>query len=440
MRRTLEQSPHEFAEALRGGSGRGHLVRDGESLTYRASHDALEDLAAALNGGIPGCAGHEAVFFQVGPESGALFSAFVHNTVRGQAQGGLRHWPYESMGDLMRDGLRLSRAMTRKCALAGLWWGGGKGIIARAPGERFRDPDYRRLLYREYGAFVSSLRGCYITAEDAGTSPVDIAEVFSTTRFATSIPLEVGGVGNPSPFTAAGVVCAMEAALEATLGGTLEGRTIAMQGAGNVGSSMVPLLLERGVARIVVSEICADQRAALTSAFEGQPVDVRLADPGDASILAEACDVLAPNALGGTLGPKTIGSIRASIVCGAANNQLLDEERDAKALVERGIVYVPDFLANRMGIVACANEQYGSVNDDAMMQRHLDRSWPGSIHATVLQVLQSARDTGESPVVAATALADERAREPHPIWGHRSHEIIRSLVDDRWYKGSGPKE
>ena len=192
------------------------------------------------------------------------------------------------------------------------------------------------------------------------------------------------------------------------------------------------MLLDRDVARIVVSEICPDQRDALKNSFEDQPVEVREARPGDASILAEPCDILAPNALGGVLGPKTIPGIRAPIVCGAANNQLVDGERDGQALADRDITYVPDFVANRMGIVLCANEQYGYVGDDPRVRRHLDPGWNEGIHATVMRVLASALESDESPMFSANRLADERAVELHPIWGHRSREIVASLLEDGW--------
>ncbi|MDH3211298.1 MAG: hypothetical protein OEM05_02325 [Myxococcales bacterium] len=431
-RRLVEQSPEEFAARLRAaGRRRAYVVLDPESGTYRPSHPMLAEMADFLREAAD-CDAHEALFFEVGRKTGALFAALLHKTTRGQAQGGLRHWPYDRMEAFVRDGLRLARSMTRKSALAGLWWGGGKGLIARQPGEAYRDPAYRRRLYREYGAFVSSLRGCYITAEDVGTTPLDIAEVFRTTRFATSVPQEVGGAGNPSPWTAAGVVCAMEAAL-AFLGlGPLAGKTIAMQGTGNVGSAMIPMLLEKGVAHITAAEICAEQRAALENAFDGHAVEMRAANPGDREILAEPCDILAPNALGGVLDAKTIPSIRARIVCGAANNPLADGARGGRALVERGITYVPDFVANRMGIVACANEQYGSVGDDPTVRRHLDPAYPLGIHAIVLRALESARASDRTPVEAANRLADDLAEQPHPIWGPRVRAIVTSLVADGW--------
>jgi len=234
--------------------------------------------------------------------------------------------------------------------------------------------------------------------------------------------------------TAAGVVRAMEAALHFREQGTVAGKTIAVQGAGNVGSALIRQLLERGAARVVASEIDPERRAALLDVFAGRPVEMRAAEPDNMEILAEPCDVLAPTALGAVLGPKTIDQIRAPIVCGAANNQLIDEVRDSEALVERGISYVPDFVANRMGIVYCGNEQYGYVNDDAMVVRHLSRTWSGGIYRTVLRVLELARQTRTTPAGAACRIADELAEVPHPIWDHRPLRIVESLVADCWEK------
>jgi glutamate dehydrogenase/leucine dehydrogenase len=326
--------------------------------------------------------------------------------------------------------------MGRKSALAGLWWGGGKGIIARQPGNRWRDSGYRRSVYADFGRFVSSLGGCYVTAEDAGTTPVDMAEIYRHTRFVTCIPRELGGSGNPSDMTAGGVVCAMEAALDALEMGSLSGKRIAMQGAGNVGTAMISRLLDAGVESIVVTELSEGRRLDLQDQFAGRPVGVRLVTPDDVAILAEPCDILAPNALGGVLGPKTIPSIQARIVCGAANNQLLDEERDAALLLERGITYVPDCVANRMGIVACSNEHTGGFSGDPQVFLHLERGADGSIYQHTRHILADARAAGVSPVVVANGLADELSREPHPIWGHRAWSIIEALTSSGWDKAS----
>ena len=429
--RVIDQSPLVLGEMLlAAGQRRAYLVRDRKSRRYLVSHPLLQEIAEFLEFDRRDSHEHEAIFLEA--NSGALFGAFLHKTERGQAQGGLRRWPYEKLEDFLRDGLRLSLGMTRKNAAAGLWWGGGKGIIARPDGRKCAGEADRAALYRHYGAFISSLRGCYVTAEDAGTAPPDMEEVYRATRFVTCAPPAVGGSGNPSQMTACGVVCAMEAALEFRGMGSLEGRTIVMQGTGNVGSAMLPLLLERGVSRIVASEVSTAQRSALLDAFSGQSVEVRLTQQDNCDILAEPCDVLAPSALGGVLGPKTIPSLQAEIVCGPANNQLVDDERDAEKLASRGIDYVPDYIANRMGIVHCANEQYGYVSNDPMIARHLERDWPGGIHQTTLRILEDARERGITPVAAANQLADRQALQPHPIWGTRTHRIIASLVADRW--------
>jgi glutamate dehydrogenase/leucine dehydrogenase len=432
----LNTSPERFAEALRGElGGRGCLVRDDERGGYRASSPRLQRLADFLAGDRCDVRGHEAVFLATGPGSGALFAAVVHGTCRGQAQGGLRHWPYEDVEGFLRDGLRLSAGMTRKNALARLWWGGGKGLIARPPEAMTRDPEFRHALFREYGAFVSSLRGSYVTAEDVGTTPLDMAEIFRTTRFATCVPPEHGGAGNPSGMTARGVACAMEAGLEALGLGDLAGKKVVLQGTGQVGSVLIRLLLERGVAQVVASEICPEARAARLEELDGEPVEIRLTRPGDLAILAEPCDVLAPAALGGVLGPKTIPELRTRLVCGPANNPLCDDERDAAALAERSIAYVPDFVANRMGIVSVANEQYGSLADDPEVARHLSPDWEGGIRCTTHRLFQEAADEGITTVQAALRLADQLARETHPVWGHRPWQVIRSLAENGWASG-----
>ena len=438
MRRLLDLDPDAFARELSGRGRRAHLVCRPGSSQLEASAPWLEELAEFLRADARDFRAHEAIFVEVGRETGALFGAFLHRTQRGQAQGGLRRWAYPTLEAWLRDGLRLSVAMGRKNALAGLFWGGGKGVIADPGGDRARDPAFRKKLYREYGAFVSSLRGCYVTAEDVGATPADMAEVFRTTRFTTCIPPQLGGTGNPSRATAAGVVCAMEAALDFAGVGSLAGKRIAMQGTGQVGAEMIEQLFAKGVAGIAASEISSERCAALSRRFAGSALELREVAPDDASILSEPCDVLAPNALGGVLGPQTIPTLRARIVCGAANNPLEDDDRDDKALAERGILYVPDFVCNRMGIVACANEQYGNLPDDPAVLRHLDPSVANSIHAVTQRVLSEAAAQGITPVAAANQIADCLVEQPHPLFGHRTRDLIESLVADAWHERGEP--
>jgi glutamate dehydrogenase/leucine dehydrogenase len=227
----------------------------------------------------------------------------------------------------------------------------------------------------------------------------------------------------------------MEAALDHLGAGTLDGKTIAMQGAGNVACFMIETLLAKGVARIVTTDIDAERCQSVSDRFPRDRVTVRMTAPADTTLFGTPCDVFAPNALGGILEPRTIAKLQAAVVCGAANNQLLDETRDAADLAARGIVWVPDFLANRMGIVNCANEQYGSIDEDPAVTRHLGRDWEHAIYRTTRRVLERAASDGTTPLGAAGVIADGLAEEPHPIFGHRTRLIYDDLVAKGWHRG-----
>jgi glutamate dehydrogenase/leucine dehydrogenase len=179
---------------------------------------------------------------------------------------------------------------------------------------------------------------------------------------------------------------------------------------------------------VVGSDIDPARREELLRKFSGWDLEVRIVPRGDDSILSEPADVLAPCATGGILNPRTIPGIRAGIVCGAANNQLEDPERDDLLLEERGILYLPDFLVNRMGIVNCADEQYGYLDEDPRVEAHLGDEWENSVYNLSLAVLDEARKTGKTPARVALDLAEKRSFELHPLWGHRGAAIIRSLV------------
>ena len=434
MERWIDRTPEQCVAALRGaGLARAWLAPDAETGSVRASAAELDDVARHLADASPFWDAHEAVFLEVGESSGALLTATIHRTARGQAQGGLRLARYPDLGACLEDGLRLSRAMSRKAALAGLWWGGGKGIIARPPDDRWRDPQWRADAYADYGRFVSRLRGAYVTAEDAGTTPEDLRQVLAHTRFVTCVPVDAGGSGNPSPATAAGVLAGMEAALGFLGSGGLAGKKIAIQGLGAVGAALADGLLAAG-ATVVAADLSRARVDALSARHPGPAFEGRVTAPDDVSLFSEPCDVFAPCALGGVLGPDTIPRLRTGLVCGAANNPLADPARDAAALESREIRYVPDFVVNRMGIVSCANEQYGSLADDPAIARHLDPALPDSIPQTVARVLESARTDGISPLAAAYRLADARLEDPHPIWGLRARALIAHVLAE-WTEG-----
>lgn len=386
---------------------------------------------------------HEAVFFEISPRTGALMGAFLWWTNRGQGCGGIRLREFRTTQEWLRDGIRLATGMGRKAALAGLWWGGGKGVIAQPPGDQHLDPVYRRELMEDYGRFLTGLRGCYVAAEDSGINVEDVDIVFEQTRFTTCISPHLGGSGNPSVPTAAGVVCAMEAAVDHLGLGDLSGKSVAIQGIGNVGLPLVEFLLERDVGRIVVSE-ALEGRLNIAKALvtPDRRVEMRLASSDDDSILFEDVDIVAPCAFGGVLSPATIPKIKAKIVCGASNNQLL-HPNDDELLEQAGILYVPDLVANRMGIVNCANEQYGRVGyleamEDPEVVKHLGRDDHNSVFNVTKRVLRRAESEGTTTARAANAIADEMAVQPHPIFPHRALAIRNSLVADGWHREAMP--
>ncbi|UCG87914.1 MAG: Glu/Leu/Phe/Val dehydrogenase [Gemmatimonadota bacterium] len=434
-RELLQISPQELVRLLRSqGISRFHLVYDAASGAMSASHPQLQPLADFVVGDKRDFTEHEGAFFQVSRMYETLQGAFVHRTRRGAAAGGVRYWTYDTVEDYLRDGLRLAVGMTMKNALAGLWWGGGKGVMARNPEVERDDPEARASLYREYGEFMTRLKGCYVTAEDVGTSVEDMAQIFSKTRFTTCIPPALGGSGNPSVPTARGVIAGMEAALEFRGESTLEGKTVAVQGMGHVGEPLIGYLLDKGVAKVIGSDIDAELIGRVKQVFAGKNLEARLVEHDDVSILGTECDIVSPCATGATLNPRSIPTIKARIVCGAANNQLEDGERDDEALEDRRITYVPDFLTNRMGIVTCADEGAGYVTNDPMIERHLTRDWEYSIYNLTLKVLETSRSTGQPPGKVALEMANALSLEINPIYGHRGQQIIDSLVADRWYE------
>jgi glutamate dehydrogenase/leucine dehydrogenase len=423
----------EFISWLRAEKiHRFFFITDLDTDEIIVSHPQLQPIAVALKADKRDYDRHEGLFFGLDKETDTLFHAAIHKTCRGQAAGGMRFWQYPNLQAVLGDGLRLARGMTLKNALAGLWWGGGKGVMAQDPKVAIDDKYHRPRLYRAYGEFISSLQGCYVTAEDVGTGPDDMREIFSQTRFVTCIPPAQGGSGNPSAPTAAGIISGMEAALEFLGMGDLRGRKIAIQGVGHVGQPLIGKLLSRGVAVIIGHDINAAHLAEAKQAFPDPRLRLAQVDSCDESILQAEVDIFAPCATGAILNERTIPRLRCRIICGAANNQLEDTHRDGFALAQRNILYVPDFLTNRMGIVTCANEQYGYIDEDPALSRHLERHWEHSIFQAAQRVFAEAAKSQLATASIAQSHADRLSEEMHPLFGHRGYQIIRSLQQRGW--------
>ncbi len=245
-----------------------------------------------------------------------------------------------------KDALRLAEGMSYKNALAGLPLGGGKAVLRRPEG----DFD-RAALFRAFGEAVEELGGRYVTAEDVGTTVGDMAEVARHTRHVAGLPPRGGRPGgDPSPWTALGVFRAMQAAAEHKLERPIGDCIVAIQGLGSVGAALAYLLHDAG-ARLIVAE----PRSAVVAAVATR-TGADVASLG--GVLEARCDILAPCALGGVLNVRSIPKLRATVVCGAANNQLGCEE-DGAALAERGVLYAPDYVVNAGGIINVCAEYLG---------------------------------------------------------------------------------
>ncbi|MFJ7213441.1 Glu/Leu/Phe/Val dehydrogenase [Amycolatopsis sp. NPDC098790] len=345
---------------------------------------------------------HEQVVFCQDVRSGLKAIIAVHSTTLGPALGGTRFHPYESEEDALADVLALSRGMAYKSALAGLDLGGGKAVIIGDPAE-----DKSEALLRAYGAFVASLGGRYITACDVGTFPADMDVVARECAHVTGRSPEFGGAGDSSILTAYGVLQGLFAAAEHRWGNAaLYGRRVGVEGVGKVGSRLVGLLVENG-ATVVVSDV---DGAALERVQAAHPGVEAVA--GRAELAAADLDVYAPCALGGVLTPAFVEALSATVVCGAANNQLADDGV-AKLLHDRGILYAPDYVVNSGGLVQVADELSGF--DFARAEARVR-----GIRDTTSRIFRLAADRAVPPATAADLLAEERMREVGAVRSLRS--------------------
>ncbi len=327
---------------------------------------------------------HEMVMAVNDAATGLKAIIAIHNTTLGAGFGGCRAYPYASFDEALTDVLRLSKGMTYKNAAAGVPYGGGKSVVLAEPGEPVTAA--QRLAF---AAFVERLGGTYITAEDVGTSTADVAVMGKATQYIRNLPLDDSG--KPSPFTARGVLCGMEAGWAFVADKGLDSATVAVEGVGAVGMELCRLLSDAGAKLIVV-----DRDFALSREVREQ-FGAEIAELG--RIHAAEADIYAPCALGGTLNEKTIPEITAKVVAGGANNQLKIPQ-DGYRLQERGIIYCPDYVINAGGVLSVAEQ--GKAFDPEEAYRRASTIGP-----RITDVLISSRDWKVPPHVAADRLAKQ---------------------------------
>ncbi len=321
--------------------------------------------------------GHEQVSLCYEPSSGYRGIIAIHDTTLGPALGGTRFWSYDSDREALIDCLRLARGMTYKAAVAGLNLGGGKSVIIGDNKIKNREPVFRA-------------HGRYITAEDVGTSTGDMEYIRAETDHVTGL---IGKSGDPSPVTAFGVYRGIKAcAKHRSDSDSLSGKTVAIQGCGNVGYYLAQLLHGEG-AKLIVTDIDPAKVKKVVDDFGAQAV-------GPDEIYGVKADIFAPCAMGGIINDETLPRLQVEIVAGGANNQLA-EERHGDALELKHITYAPDYVINGGGLINVNAELNGWTMERA-------RNKAGEIYETILRVFEIAEDEGIPSYRAADRLAEQR--------------------------------
>ncbi len=335
---------------------------------------------------------HEQLIVVRDEASGLRAFIGIHNTTLGPALGGCRMFPYASEKDALVDVLRLSRGMTYKAAVSGLNLGGGKCVVIGDPKTQKSE-----LLWRALGRFIEGLGGRYITAEDAGTNMADMEHIRMETSWVMGISRSLGGSGDPSPVTARGVFSGLKAAVEKKhKTDNLKGMKVAVQGCGHVGRYLVGHLVRAGCS-VFVADL--DEMAVAGTIAEYPDGNIERVPPNE--IYDVDCDIFAPCAMGGSLNADTIPRLKCSVVAGAANNQLGVEKEDGARLVERDILYAPDFVINAGGLINVANELEGYNRERALNQAD-------GIRDIMLRVFERAASDGVPTWRAANNLAIDR--------------------------------
>lgn len=329
---------------------------------------------------------HEQLLFCNDNATGLKAIIAVHNTTLGPALGGTRMWMYNNEMEALNDVLRLSRGMTYKNSISGLNLGGGKAVIIG---------DSRSMkseaLFRRFGKFVNSLAGKYITAEDVGISPADMVYVSMETKHVVGLP---GKSGDPSPVTAYGVYMGMKACAKQQFGSdSLAGKKVAVQGVGHVGEYLVKHLADEG-ADITITDIHEGTLKRISKEYGAKVVELD-------EIYDIPMDIYAPCALGATVNDDTISRLKCSIIAGSSNNQLANETVHGKVVMEKGIIYAPDFAINAGGVINCYSEVADLPEGWAMRKAE-------DIYTTVANIISRSSSENIPSYQIANKMAEER--------------------------------
>ena len=325
-------------------------------------------------------------------ETGTWIFIALHDDTLGPPTGGTRMKTYSSAAAGLRDAMRLAEGMTNKWAVVDFDKGGGKAVLAIP--RRLRGAEREGLL-RRYGRLLESLNGTFYTGVDLGTSPQDMRLIAEETEFVHGVDRELGVTVDPGPYTARGVFAGIRAAVKKAYGSpALKGRTVHVQGVGDVGDPRARMLKDAG-AHLILTDLDTKRAEKLASELGG----METLEPHTA--YEARCDVYAPCAVGGTLNEETIPELRCRIVAGSANNQLESAE-DAVRLHQRDIIYAPDYIVNAGGAIAFGMMGRGVKDDEEILSR------VSHIETALGEIFKEAEARKESPVHAALRVVAKR--------------------------------
>jgi leucine dehydrogenase len=331
--------------------------------------------------------GHEQIIYFYDKATGLKGITAIHDTVLGPAIGGTRLFNYANEDDALFDVVRLSRGMTYKCSAAGCNCGGGKSVLLGDPAT-VKNEAY----LRAYGRYVQSLGGRFFTGEDMNISEFDVDNIMKETNYVNG---RADMSGNPSPVTSYGVYWGIKAAAKEKWGDdSLKGKVVAVQGLGAVGYTLCEYLHKEG-AKLIVTDIKPEKIDRAVKELGATPVKCE-------EIYSVKCDIFSPNSVGAILNDDTIPQLKCEVVAGAANNVLLDEKKHGDMLMDRDILYAPDYVINAGGVVNVYQEfnpPYNRERTLAIIKQIYDR---------LLVIFAYAKKNHLNTQMAANKFAEDR--------------------------------